>query len=208
MVQVTGEPRREIAKLVDNDDVLISDSPLSGILAAIVASGVDLAALEVINTAIQTATQGMQATQGAVGVAAGVDGVSQAQLRYIGEALDDLDTTVKRVPVHTHTTVTTAAIATLTPGANFKLLAVRIHVSTGAPLAATETLTVTLDSGDGVAYDVVLFSLDMGTPDIRDLVIVFGGDEDFFESGDSIVIALSANGGSDTVGCETIHELV
>ena len=114
---------------------------------------------------------------------------------------------MKRVPVHTHTTVTAAAIATLTPGAAFKLLGIRIHVGTGAPLAAAETLTVTLDSGDGAAYDVVLFSLDMGTPSINDVVIPFGGDEDFFESGDSIVIALSANAGGDTVGCETIHEV-
>ncbi len=114
----------------------------------------------------------------------------------------------KRIPVHTHTTGTGAALASLTPAATFHLLGIRVHISTGAPLAAAETLTVTLDSGDGAAYDVVLFELDMGTPDIRDVVIPFGGDEDFFESGDVIVVALSANAGGDTFGCETIHELV
>lgn len=113
---------------------------------------------------------------------------------------------IKRVPVITPTTGTGTAIATLAPAAAFHLLGIRLHL--GSALAAAETLTVTLDANAGAAYDVVLFTLDLGTPDIRDLVIPFGGEEDFFVSGDKIVIALSANTGSDTWGCETIHELV
>ena len=112
----------------------------------------------------------------------------------------------KRVPVITPTTGTSAALATLDPAAAFKLLGIRIHL--GSALAAAETLTVTLDANAGVAYDAVLFSQDLGTPDIRDIVIPFGNDEDFFVSGDKIVVALSANVGGDTWGCQTIHELV
>lgn len=113
----------------------------------------------------------------------------------------------KRVPVHTHTTGTGTALASLTPAVAFKMLGIRVNISTGAPLAAAETLTVTLDSGDGAAYDEVLFTLDMGTPSINDVVMPFG-DDAFFEAGDVIVVALSANAGGDTWGCETIHELV
>jgi len=112
----------------------------------------------------------------------------------------------KRVPVFTSTTGTGTAIATLNPGADFKLLGIRIHL--GSALAADETLTVTLDANDGAAYDTVLYELDMSVGPVLDLVIPFGGDEDFFESGDQIVVALSANAGGDTWGCQTIHELV
>lgn len=122
------------------------------------------------------------------------------------QSIDIGDVTVKRLPVITSTTGTGTTLANLTPGAAFKLLGVRIHV--GSALAAAETLSVTLNSGDGGAYDTVLFSLDMGTPDIRDVVIPFGGEEDFYEAADVIDIVLSANTGTDTWGCQTIHELV
>ena len=115
---------------------------------------------------------------------------------------------IKRVPVHTHTIGTGTTLANLTPGAAFRLLAIRINISTGAPLAAAETLTVTLNSGDAAAYDTILYTLDMGTLSINDLVIPFGGEDDIFEAADVIDIVLSANAGGDTWGCETIHELV
>ncbi len=112
---------------------------------------------------------------------------------------------IKRVPVHTKTTGTGTAVATLTPSAAFKLLEIRFHL--GGVLAATETLTVTQDA-TGAAYDTILLSEDMGTLGALDLVKTFGKDEGFFESSDSIVIALSANAGGDTWGCQTLHELV
>ncbi len=115
---------------------------------------------------------------------------------------------LKRVPLHLNSTGTGLTLRTLAPGAAFKLLGIKVHIGTGAPLAAAETLTVTLDSGEGAAYDVVLFTLDMGTPSINDVVIPFGGEDDFYQADDAIVIALSANAGGDTWGCETIHELV
>ncbi len=108
--------------------------------------------------------------------------------------------------VRTNTTGSTAAIATLNPAAEYHLLGVRFHLATA--LAALETLTITLDANAGVEYDIVLFTLDIGTPGTLDLVIPFGGDEDFFVAGDKIVIALSANAGADFWGCTTIHEMV
>lgn len=113
---------------------------------------------------------------------------------------------IQQVPVITPTTGTGTTLANLTPGAAFHLLGIRIHV--GSALASAETLTVTNNSGTASAYDTLLFTLDMGTPDIRDVVIPFGGDEDFFGASDVIDIVLSANAGGDTWGCETIHELV
>lgn len=109
-------------------------------------------------------------------------------------------------PVTTPTTGNDAAIATLAPGAAFKLKGVRIHF--GGALAALETLTVTLNAGDGGAYDVVLFSSDLGTAGIVDVVIEFDSDAYSFEDDDEIIIALSANAGADVWGCHTIHELI
>ncbi len=109
-------------------------------------------------------------------------------------------------PTITSTTGTVTAIATLAPGAAFRLLGIRFHL--GSALAAAETLTVTLDAGDGAAYDTVLFTRDMSVGAVLDLIIPFGGAEDFFGATDEIVIALSANVGGDTWGCQTIHELV
>ena len=108
--------------------------------------------------------------------------------------------------ITTNTTGTGTAIATLNPATNFHLLGIRLHL--GSALAATETLTVTLDANAGGAYDTVLFSQDLGTAGTLDLVIPFGGDDDFFVSGDQIVIALSANAGGDIWGCQTLHEPV
>ena len=107
--------------------------------------------------------------------------------------------------VITPTTGTNTALATLAPLADFKLLGIRIFI--GSALASAETVTVTLDANAGSAYDIVLRTLDMGTPDIRSVMFHFGEGEDYFESGDQIVVALSANSGGDTWGCQTIHEL-
>lgn len=176
----------------------VEDVNSDEILASLLASGVDLAALEVINTAIQAATEATETATEAIQVDA-------AAIEVINTAIQTAVEAIRRVPVITPTTGTGAALATLNPGANFQLLGIRIHV--GSALAAAETLTVTLNANAGAAYDVVLYTQDMGTSDIRDLVIPFGGDEDFFVSGDQIVVALSANAGADTWGCETIHEL-
>ncbi len=108
-------------------------------------------------------------------------------------------------PTITSTTGTDTAIATLAPGAEFRLLGIRFHL--GSALAAAETLTVTQDANAGAAYDTLLYSQDLGTADIRDVVLTFE-DSDFYVSGDDIVVTLSANAGGDTWGCQTIHELI
>ena len=157
----------------------VEDVNSDEILASLVASGVDLAAIEVINTAIQAAAEGIETDIGFM----------------------------RNVPVTTNTTGTGAAIATLSPGAAFQLIQVRFYVSTGAPLAAAETLTITADIDAGAAYDIVLFSSDLGTAGINDAVIEFGAGYEF-AAADDIVIALSANAGGDTWGCQTIHKLI
>jgi len=108
--------------------------------------------------------------------------------------------------IRANTTGTTAAIVTLNPAADYHLLGVRFHLATA--LAALETLTITLDANAGVEYDTVLFTQDLGTAGTLDLVIPFGGDEDFFVAGDQIVIALSANAGADVWGCTIIYEMI
>ena len=115
---------------------------------------------------------------------------------------------LKRVPIITPTTgggSTATAIATLAPTAAFHLLGVRIHFS--AVLDAAETLTITKNSASN-PYDTLLFTLDIGTPNIVDVKIPFGGEDDFYSATDTIVIALSANAQSRVWGCDTIHELV
>jgi len=167
----------------------VEDVNSDEILVAAAALAVDLAAIEIINTAINTALQ--------------AGGITQVQLAAMVTALGF----IRNVPITTNTTGTNAALATLSPGAAFKLVAVRVHISTGAPLAAAETLTVTLDADAGAAYDTVLFSSDLGTAGINDVVIEFGEGYEF-AAADDIVIALSANAGGDTWGCQTIHRLI
>ena len=195
----------------------VEDINSDEILASLLASGVDLAAIEIINTAIQTAVQGMQAVDGAVGVASDIDGVRQAQLRYMGdrlEAIEVLNTAILAsvgggtgATVTTNTTGVGVAVATLSPGAAFQLVQVRFNVSTGAPLAAGETLTITGDIDAAAVYDIVLYSQDLGTTGINDVVVELGEGYDF-AAADDIVIALSANAGGDTWGCQTIHRLL
>ncbi len=118
---------------------------------------------------------------------------------------DEILTALERQSVITPTTGTGTAIATLNPGADFHFSGLRLHI--GSALAAAETLTVTLSDHDGGAYNAVLFTLDLGTPDIRDVILDFEGKAYDFENGDQIIIALSANTGGDTWGCKTIHHL-
>ncbi len=113
---------------------------------------------------------------------------------------------IRRTSIITPSTGVDTAIATLAPGANFHFSGLRLHI--GSALAAAETLTVTLNANAGPAYDTVLFSSDLGTPDIRDVVLECEGKAYDFVNGDEIVIALSANVGGDTWGCQTIHELI
>ena len=187
----------------------VEDVNSDEILVAAAASAVDLAALEVINTAIQVATEAsavdlaaIEVLNTAINTALQAGGITQVQLA----AMVTLLGFIRGTSVITPTTGTGTAIATLAPGAAFHFDGLRLHI--GSALAAAETLTVTLDDGVGGAYDTVLFTQDLGTPDIRDVVLDYGGKAYDFNAADQIVIALSANAGADTWGCKTIHTLL
>ena len=100
-------------------------------------------------------------------------------------------------------TVTKDAIElTLRPQVAFRLL--RVEVNVDDTPTDTESLTVTLDSGWGSIYDVVLFSRDLSVGSVQDLAIPFGiGYE--FEDVDEIDIAY-ANTGDDTVSVRVVYE--
>ena len=87
-----------------------------------------------------------------------------------------------------------AAISkTITPGVPFALESILLHLSAAGGAA---NLTVTLDSGDGAAYDTVLLTQDMTL--VTDLL--WQPDRPIeLESGDKIVIAW-ANGAGRTYG--------
>jgi len=93
--------------------------------------------------------------------------------------------------------------ATTAISANFDLVSVTILFS--AALAAAETVTISLDALDGVAYDAVLDVVDVGT----------SGETSYSfrpnapipcESGDEIVVTLSANTLTRTYGCRVVTD--
>ncbi len=180
----------------------VEDVNSDEILAAALASGVDLAALEVLSTAANVDLAAIEVLNIAINTALQAGGITQVQLAAMVTALGF----IRGTSVITPTTGTGTAIATLAPGAAFHLDGLRFHL--GSALAAAETITVTLDDGVGGAYDTVLFTQDLGTADIRDVVLDYEGKAYDFNAADQIVIALSANAGADTWGCKTIHTLL
>ena len=98
-----------------------------------------------------------------------------------------------------------AAIAkAVNPAVKFRLLAITLHLSS-AP-TTSQSLTATLDAGDGSAYDVVLVSRDLSVGSVTDQVWVFGlGYE--FEADDHIDIAYT-NTDERTYGLRIIYELI
>lgn len=170
------------------------------------AAVVDLAAIEIINTAINTAFQAGGITQ--LQLAAMVTDLAAIELinADIETAVQAIEAATEKTVVTTPTTGTGTAIATLAPGVAFHFSGFHLHI--GSALAAAETLTVTLDALAGVAYDTPLYTLDMGTPDIRNISVEFEGKIYDLVAGDQIVIALSANAGGDTFGCQTKHYLL
>ncbi len=187
----------------------VEDVNSDEILVALVASGVDLAAMEALlilieasNAGILLDTADIEIATEAINTALQAGGITQAQLAAMVTSLGF----IRQVSVRTPTTGTGTAIATLAPGAAFHFDGLRLHL--GSALAAAETLTVTLDAAAGGTYDIVLLSTDLGTPDIRDVVLECEGKVYDFAAGDQIVIALSANAGGDTWSCETVHTLI
>ena len=88
---------------------------------------------------------------------------------------------------------------TLTPGVNFIIVAVKLAMNlTGG---TSENFVISVDSGAGPTYDLVLFTQDM--EDVKDLY--WSPDKDMtFQDGDSIVMTY-ANTGERVYGLEIIY---
>jgi len=101
----------------------------------------------------------------------------------------------------------TTAIAlaeALAPNAPFRLI--RIELNVDDTPTDSEDLTVTLDAGDGSAYDTVLYTRDLSVGSVTDLVIPFGEGYEF-ESDDEIDLAYD-NTGRDTISGRYVYELI
>ena len=99
-----------------------------------------------------------------------------------------------------------AAIAeTLAPKLKFRLIRVELHLDS-APASTAENFTVTLDAERGAAYDVLLFSQDLYTDAVQDLVVEFGKGYEF-EANDEIDIAWT-NTPTETYGMRIVYELI
>ena len=98
-----------------------------------------------------------------------------------------------------------AAIAeAVSPGTTFRLLAVLLHLS-AAP-TTSENFTVTVDAGDGAAYDTVLHKEDLSVGSVTDLIIPFGKGYEFAPN-DEIDIAYT-NTDVRTYGLRIVYELI
>ncbi len=122
---------------------------------------------------------------GAVGAAADVDGNIHGQLRSIGEAVE----AVRVAPLVSPSTAGSGAVDIDTSfGAAWELLSITVHLSAAGTTA--ENFTIVLDANDGVAYDTTIYSLDLSTDSVTDLVLTPAGDElpRYYESGDELNI--------------------
>ncbi len=108
-------------------------------------------------------------------------------------------------PLFVKNTVDKDAIElSLRPQAPFRLL--RVEANVDDTPTDTESFTITLDSGISSAYDTILFSQDLASGSIQDLIVIFGlGYE--YEKDDEIDIAY-ANTGDDTVSIRAVYELL
>lgn len=110
---------------------------------------------------------------------------------------------VRNNPVFNPATGAGAISLATAPGAIFRLLRVELHLD-AAP--TQETFTITLDAGDGAAYDVLLFSENMATDTPADLIIPFGDGYEF-EADDEIDLAWTNTDGR-TYGVRVVYELL
>jgi len=131
----------------------VEDVNSDEVLAALLASGVDLAALEVLIIAINTALQ--------------AGGVTHAQLAAILTAT--LPATVETP--FTGTGNIAVGVERIAPGAAFKLTEIVLHLS-AAPTTGAQNLVVSVDDGSGtVAYDENILTIDLVANAVTDLVL-------------------------------------
>lgn len=110
---------------------------------------------------------------------------------------------VRNNPLFNGATGSGAIALATAPAAIFRLLRVELHLD-AAP--TQETFTVTLDAGDGAAYDVVLYSENMATDTPTDIIIPFGDGYEF-EADDEIDLAWTNTDGK-TYGVRVVYELL
>lgn len=97
-----------------------------------------------------------------------------------------------------------AAISeTIAPGVAFRLLRIEAHWS-AAP-TTSQSFTVTLDAGDGSAYDTLLDTVNPSTNSDTDLVFGYGVGYEF-EHDDAIDIAYT-NTDTKTISGRIVYEL-
>ena len=102
-------------------------------------------------------------------------------------------TNMRRTKIHKFTSTGAGNIAfTVSPGYTFRLVGSELHLSAAG---AANSMTITRDSGDGAAYDTLVYTVDLSaiTDDIKTW------DNLYFDSGDSLVVAWT-NGSSRTYG--------
>ncbi len=97
-----------------------------------------------------------------------------------------------------------AATAKIAPGAVFRLLRVEIHLS-AAP-TTSEGFTITLDAGDGAAYDTVLAKQDLSAGSLTDYAAIFGPGYEF--ESDDVITAAWTNTNTKTYGLRFVYELI
>lgn len=111
---------------------------------------------------------------------------------------------VKNDPTFSAATGSSAIALAVNPSGAFRLLRVECHFS-AAP-TTSENFTVTLDAGDGAAYDVLLRSEDPSATSATDLVFTFGEGWEF-ETDDDIDVAFTNTDGA-TYGLRVVYELI
>jgi len=107
---------------------------------------------------------------------AGIDGDPYVSVHRITEA-----------PVVTISTGAGAISKSYTPAAAFWLHSVTLHLS-AAP-TTSQDFTITLNAADGVAYDTLLYSLDLSLSSVTDLVYTPDDGPLLCESGDAVDVA-------------------
>jgi len=119
-------------------------------------------------------------------VAAGAVGSISAKLRRVTQTLTDLLTGIilaagtavigRVLPLATVETPYTGSgnvvVGTerIAPGAAFRLTEIELHLS-AAPTTGAQNLVITKDDGVGVAYDLVILTIDLVANAVTDLVI-------------------------------------
>jgi len=111
---------------------------------------------------------------------------------------------VSQADIYSATTGSGDIALTIAPNAPFRLIRVELHYDTAQD--KSHDFTVTLNAGDGSAYDVLLYTRDLSVGSVTDLVVPFGEGYEF-EKDDEIDVA-HTNEDTDTYGLRIVYELI